>query len=333
MALNKSTLGLDTTSSDAIRSLFERQLLKRGLIQMVHGVMARKDTLGAMMGDTKIYRRFEALPLPTGPLTEGVNPGSRSKTRTDVKVTIMPYGDVIEDTSFYVHTQPEKVIAENVKLLGQQMGEYIDTLDRDNLANATSIVYRNGSATASVVDIINANTLERALRTLRNNRAMLTTPKIMPSQNQNTFPLGEGYWAVTHEDVIFDLYNVTGFRRPDEYGMPVGVMKGEAGMYKTGLRFLRSPQGFVALGAGAASTTVKNTAGNADVYSIFCMGEEAVVNLRLDKGNGGVITHAFGTSGVYDPLDLRMTTGWYKLYGTGILNALFFVEIQTAASL
>ena len=333
MATNVTTGFTDATSSDAIQSFYNKLLLVRGQIDLIHNMPMAKKPLARRQGLTMIFRRYEALPLATTTLTEGVNPSGRAKTKTDLSAVIRLFGDFIEDTDLLIATQPEAVQTENVELLGQQMGETIDEIDRDLYATATNITFANGTTTLTVTEIIDRNDLDRARRSLRNNRARVFSPMIMPSQKVGTGSISPSYWGLVHENVGFDLRHIEGFKKAADY--QGAKVTGEIGADENGIRFMSSPNGFLlagATGVTAAATDVQNTGGFADIYSIFVVGKDAVGAINLAM-NGGVITHAFGTSGVADPLNLRQTTGWKKYYTNIVLNQNFMQEIQVAVSL
>ena len=331
--LNLSSLFGDASSSDAIRSMFNRRLLERGQYEWIHGFVFRRESLMESNGDTMIFRRYPALSLPSGQLQEGVAPSPKVKTKVDVATTLKIYGDVIEDTAFLRRTQPEDVQAVNVDLLGQQMGEYMDQLDRNAFTTGTNLIFSNGASVAAVNTIVDADDLNRALRLLKNNKSKPFVPEITASVRIGTFPIRESWWALCDTNVEIDLWKLSDFRQVHEYGNSQSAIVGEIGSFKNGLRFLASPNGYVQLGAGATGgTSVQETSTNADVYSIFCVGQESVVGVDLANMNGGVIVKPFESGGPENPLNMRSTTGWIKYYTNAILNNAFFVTIHCAVS-
>ena len=182
MATNETASFTDTTSSDAIQSIFDRILLIRGTYHLIHNMPMKKKPLAQRNGKTIIFRRYDTLALATTALTEGMNPSGRAKTRTDISALIAIYGDFIEDTNLLITSQPEAVKAENVELLGQQMGETIDQIDRDLYATATQTVFSNGSALNGVTSVPDRNDTDRLHRLMKNNKAKEFVPMIMSSQ-------------------------------------------------------------------------------------------------------------------------------------------------------
>ena len=336
MGTNKTTAFTDGTSSDATQSFFDTLLLIRGQYALIHQVPMVQKSLARRSGKTMIWRRYTALSLATTALVEGENPAGRSKAKTDVFALIAPYGDFIEDTDMTIDTQPDPQTTENVELLGQQRGETFDQLYRDLLATGTSVTYANGTSVLTVSEIIDKNDLDRNYRMLKNNKAKPFSPMIMASQNVGTGPVMPSYWGMCHEDVAFDLRHTSDFLLTSEYSGKTGVVAGEFGADKNGVRFMASPNGHVTLGATGttiAATDVKNTASFADIYSIFVVGQQACAGVGLSGGNGGIIRKALGSAGSADPLNMKATVGWKQYDGRAVLNHSFFSVIRCAASL
>lgn len=336
MATNVTTSFTDGTSSDATQSFFNTLLLVRGTYALIHQVPVKKYNLARRSGKTMIWRRYSALSLATVALIEGQNPAGLAKAKTDIAATISQYGAFIEDTDMMMDTQPDAQSTENVELLGQQMGETFDQLYRDMWSDATNIVYASGTTTLTVDQIIDKNDLDRCHRLLRVNKARTFSPMIMPGQNIGTGSVMPSYWAMCDERVAFDLRHVDGFVIPVDYGSKTGVLTGEIGADKNGIRFLASPNGYYLAGATGvtiAATDVKNTASFADVYSIFVVGQEAAGGVNLANGNGGIIKKALGSAGAADALNMKQTIGWKKYDTRKLLNNDFLVEIQTCVSL
>ena len=326
----------DGTASDATQSLFNTLLLRRGLPMLIHQVGVKTYPLARRSGKTMIWRRFEELAVATTALTEGVNPSGKAKTKTDVSATIAAYGDFIEDSDFVLSTQPDPHAVENVELLGEQMGRTFDQLYRDTWAGFTNTTYANGTSTVTVSQIVDRNDLDRAYRALMGRNALKFTPMVMASQNIGTSPIMPAYWGMVDEDVAFDLRHLDGFVLTSEYAASTGVLEGEFGSDKNGIRFLSSSQGYVLAGATGvtiAATDVINTGGFADIYSIFIVGRDFGGGVSLAGDNGRVVTQPLGSAGAADPLEMRQTMGWKKYDSRAILNAAFAQEIQCAASL
>lgn len=334
--MNVTSQFTDSTSSDATQSLFNTLLLRRGLPMLIHQLGVKVYPLSRRSGKTMIWRRYEELAVATTPLSEGTNPSGKQKSKTDVSATINPYGDFIEDSDMVLGTQPDPQSVENVELLGEQMGRTFDVIYRDTWAGLTNTTFANGTTTATVTQKIDRNDLDRAYRALMVRNAMKFTPMIQAGPNEGTSSIMPAYWAMCHEDVAMDLRHVEGFVILSDYASKGGVIEGEFGADRNGIRFCSSSQGYVlpgATGVTAAGLDLKNTGGFIDVYSIFIVGRDFAGGVSLEGDNGRVITKALGSAGTEDPLDMRATVGWKKYDTRAILNQAFAQEIQCGASL
>ena len=138
-----------------------------------------------------------------------------------------------------------------------------------------------------------------------------------------------------HEDVAFDLRHIDGFLLVSEYAGKAGVVAGEFGADKNGIRFCSSSQGYVLAGASgttAAGTNVQNTSSYVDVYSVFVVGRDALGGVNLAGANGGIVRKSLTSGGTSDPLEMRSTVGWKKYDARAVLNQAFMQEIQVCAS-
>ncbi|MEW6096558.1 MAG: N4-gp56 family major capsid protein, partial [bacterium] len=99
------------------------------------------------------------------------------------------------------------------------------------------------------------------------------------------------------------------------------------------IRFVTSTQTKIWTGAGAATTSIKNTGGVADVYATLIFGTDAYGVTEI-RGNGvKTIIKDFGSSGTADPLEQRATAAWKAWYVAEILNDAFMVRVESGASL
>jgi N4-gp56 family major capsid protein len=290
-----------------------------------------------------MFRRYSNFSDATTALTEGVTPTSTSLSKTDVNATIALYGAYSEHTDMLADTQPEAVLQENIDILSQQMGETFDSLYFTNWGTATNTTFANGSATTAVNTLVTYADFSIALRELRNRKAKTFVPMMMAGTREDTGPVMPAYWCLITEDMLYDVRAFTTgsnqgtkFLLAAEYANSSGVLPGEAGALRDGIRFLVTPDGLVALGGGETGSQVtggvQETSDAADVHSAFLVGKDAAGGISLDVNNGGIIQHNVGSAGTADPLNQRSTVGWKKYDARLILNQDFFQEIQGAVS-
>jgi N4-gp56 family major capsid protein len=221
-------------------------------------------------------------------------------------------------------------------LLGEQEGYSMDAIDRDTAVAGTTIVYSNGAARTSVNTIVDFNDLDRAIRTLNNNGAETMVGGNNGTTTENTYPVMAAYPAITLPDVMFDLQNISGFKWSSEYR---GAAEGEMGRYKQ-LAFFPAPDPSALtagakkfLGGGASSTTVKNTTGTADVYTILIFGQNGFTKVPLSGKTSNFYAKPLGSAGTADPLEQVATIGWKTVSARLRTNENWLCRIECAASL
>ena len=344
MATNITTSFTDSNSNDAWQSLVDRRLLMRGTYQHHAMMFTHKKPLGSRNGKTVLFRRYTNLTPQTTALTEGVTPTPLAKAVTNVAITVAAYGAWIEDSDFLSGSLPEGTL-ENVDLLAQNMGETMDILYMTMWSGGTNITYSNGSAITSVNTLPVYEDYNRALRSIRNNKARKLSPAVGPSQKVGMGSIMPGYWCLCSESAYYDIRAGSTFKGkfflPENYGNSAALM-GEGGALDIGIRFLpindtdAALGSLIAAGGGAAdgdAAVIAETTAVADVHRSVIIGEQAAGSVSLGIGNGGVLKKALGSAGGADPLDQRSTMGWKKYDGRGILNQAFIQLVESAVSL
>lgn len=298
--------------SEEMMTYYEKVFLARAMGPQVFAEGAQKRGQSKNMGKTIRFTRYTPLATVTTPLTEGSNPAEVSISAANVDATLAEYGNVVNLSRFLSLTSIDANNKEKIELLGQNMGETLDELVREELVTgATDQFAGSGAAITDVAvsDVLSAAEIRKAVRTLKGNKAREYAGKfgfmgkIQPS---TTFDLqGDSVWqnAKTYSDVK-DLYN------------------GETGALH-GVRFLESKDGKVSSGAGAAS---------ADVYHNIIHGAEAfgVYDLEGDKPQLHIVPNTQLDSA--NPTGRTGKAGWAGSFVTKTLNGDWIVDVQTGAT-
>lgn len=343
MATQITTSFTDGTSSDAIQSFFNRRLLMRGIYSHYATMFTEKKSLGMRNGKTMIFRRYAAPSRQTTALTEAVTPTPLSKSKTDVAITVAPYGAWMENSDFLAMSQPEGLL-DDVEQLAQNMGETMDALYYIMWATGTNVTYSNGAAESSVNTLAVYEDFNKALRSLRNNKARRMSPVVQASQKVGTGGIQPGYWCMMSESMYYDVRAGSTFS--SKFFLPVnysngGALVDEGGALDIGIRILPVPDeamtagSMIVAGGGATggdASVIAETTNNADVHYAVIVGKQAAASVDLGKGNGGIIRKSLGSGGTADPLDQRQSIGWKKYDGRGILNQSFFQTVKAAVS-
>lgn len=349
MATQITTSFTDSNSNDAWQSLVDRRLLMRGVYNHFCQMFTTKKPLGARQGKTMMFRRYAAPSKQTTALTEGVTPTPISKSKTDVAATLAAYGAWMENSDFLELTLPEGTL-DDVDQLSQNMGETMDLLYAIMWASdVTNIVYSSGTSEGTVTSLAVYEDYNKAIRTLRNNKAKRMTPMVSGATKVGSGSIMPGYWMICSESQFYDIRGGDTFkgrfRLPSDYSSLGSALDGEGGALDVGIRILPVPDadlndssdsGLVTDDTGSSSidtNVVASTGGtSADVHYGVIIGQEAAASVSLGNDNGGIIRTALGSAQGADPLRQRSTIGWKKYDARTILNAAFMCHVATAVS-
>ena len=234
-------------------------------------------TLPKGRGITYTATRYNRIPLPYAPLSEGVPPIGETMTLTQVSATALQWGDKITITDVAELTIKHPLFNTAMNLMGLQIGETLDRNTFNSLMAFTQVNYVNTrGARGSLVagDVLNPHEVNRvsgALFTIGAPRFMgdeQTNIKVEPrggepkaGKDPRTNP---HYVAIVHPLVEQDMRENNSVVTAWSYSDLNKLYNDELGEWG-GLRFCRSNMvptftGVTALGAGSA--VVAGTSGN-----------------------------------------------------------------------
>ena len=283
-----------------------------------------------------IFRRYEALALATTALVEGVTPSGTKPTITDYTCTLSEYGDFIPYSGFMLDTHEDPILQEYGSLCVQQAAETVETLRWNVVKAGTAVGYTNGGIT-TVNTPINLNAQRTATAAMLRQRAKMITEVVSSSPAFRTEPVEAGIVAIHHTDLTNDIRNMQGYISTKQYAQGTKLFPGEHGAVED-VRYCRSVLYTPFAGAtgvyGGASTTMRNTGGFADVYSVLYISADAYGIVPLKGSNAmSLIAHNPGSSGTGDPLNQRGTLGWRVAQTSIILNDNWLYRLHCAATL
>jgi len=311
MAENLTT----TTQVDpAVAIFYDRVLLKRGVPYLVHDNWSQRRNVPKKAGDTIKFRRYSALTVATTPLYEGVTPPGQQLAKTDLTAKVSQYGDFVHITDIVDLTVEDAVLTEAAELLGEQMGETMDTLIRDILAACAS------SYTPTDKKVSDTN-IQYVVKLLIGNKAKMITSVVTASTGVGTKPVRPAFFGIMHSDLLSDLEDSTdcpSFKPTSEYPAQTPVIEGEWGATKN-VRWVITQNGHV--------TTVSPK------YWTMIIGKNAYGTTTIDGSSVKNIVKAFGSGGTTDPLNQRATSGWKSMFVCRILNDNFMhlLKVDLAA--
>ena len=206
-------------------------------------------TLPKGRGVTYTATRYNRVPLPFAPLSEGVPPVGELMTIQQVTASALQWGDKITITDVAELTIKHPLFKKAIELTGLQVAETLERNTFNNLLGFTQINYVNSRGSrASLVagDVMNIHELNRAyaqLVTLGAPRFMgdeMTDTKVeadaggrTASNNPRTMP---HYVAVMHPFVIADLRENQAIQTAWSYSDINRLYNSEAGEW-SGIRF------------------------------------------------------------------------------------------------
>lgn len=310
-------------------------LLKRHDAEMILEKFGQTFPLPSKSTIVAKFRRYEALPLATTALVEGVTPAGTKPTITDYTATLEEFGDFIPYSGFMLDTHEDPILQEYGSLCVQQAAETVETLRWNKIKAGTQVGYANGGITTVNTPISLA--LQRtATAALLRQRGHYITEVVSSSPDFRTEPVEPGFVAIHHPDVTNDIRNMQGYIPAKQYAGQTTLFPGEHGSVED-VRYCRSVLFTPYLGSsgvyGGASSTMRNTGGFADVYPVIYLSKDAYGIVPLKGSNAlSLIAHNPGSSGTNDPLNQRGTLGWKVAQTSLILNDLWLFRAMVAVT-
>ena len=227
---------------------YERALIERLLPQLHAYNDAQKSVLPHNSGTTVNWRKFNALAIPTDPLTEGVTPEGKSLSVTAITGEAQEYGDFVRISNRLAKAGMDKAMTEASILCGEQAALLIDTVVLSAMKAGAKNYTTSGKMTSEVV--------RKIVLELKKN-------------NARRFPDGY-YHAIITPAQAFELMGEkdSGWIDAAKYGSIKKLLKGELGELH-GVRFMESTNADMAYIYGADSYGVVDMEGGAGKPSII----------------------------------------------------------------
>lgn len=293
---------------------YEKVFLARAEYEYIFSQGAQMRTQPANEGKSVVFTRHTPLATATTALTEGTNPAEVSLTATNVTATLVEYGNTVKISRFLDLTSIDRNNKEKIEVVGQNMGETLDELTRNELFTGATTQFAGSKAALTdvgVTDILNVSELRRAVRTLKLAKARRYQDRIAP------------WLGKVGPNTSYDLTTDSTFLSADIYDNGAEKLyNGELGKI-LGVRLIESPNQTETVDAGASS---------ADIFSNFIHGSDAFgcIDLVGDKPQLYIIPHTKIDSG--NPAGRFSTVAWAASYVTKTLNAAWLINIKTGAT-
>jgi N4-gp56 family major capsid protein len=295
------------------------------------------------------WERIENLVPVSTPLTPITT--ESFPTRTGVVPVIVPvvatvakYGNVIAWEEDLDLATVNARAANWVAKIGENAGRSINVVARNTWDAETTTKFSGGATSTATVDtLLQRGDIQFAENAIARKDGMRFMPITFGNTNIGTGPIRASYVGLTHVDCEQMIRDIPGALMAPEYGNQVTLHPGEFA-YADGVRWISSSFAPVAAGGGAASTTVRNTGGQADVYTSFIYGKEALGSVGLGERHIKeiyetgtriptieLIQKALGSAGAADALNERGTIGWKGWAVFKVLNGDWFQKLEHAA--
>lgn len=305
-----------------VQVYYDKVFLDRAKIELRHDFGAQVKNVPLNSGAVVRWTRFSPLALITTSLSEATNPAEVAMTATQVSATLAEYGNVTNVSSLFSMTQIDVDLKEHIEVHGQNAGESIDVLIRNELHSGATVQIVAGATLITDIhqtDIFTGLEVRKAVRTLKLNKAQrfesgLFRGIIGPASSYDLF--GNSEWLDAHRYTTSDA-----------------IERGVVGKLH-GVEFVETNNQYVALSGGfSGSPVTAASAGVANVYSTFIFGKNAygVVNLGSITAPTVIVKNP-GPNDTSNPLNMFSTVGWKMPFATKTLNATWLIEVKTSTS-
>lgn len=301
------TMGTLTNES---KTFYDLKLLERALPELVHGQFGQQRNIPPHQGILIQWRKFASLAATTRTLTEGTPPPAHSLSISTVSATVPQYGAVVDGSEIVATQTIDNVLTEVAMLLGENMGQTLDLIDRAALNAGTTVQFANTAASRTDVGsgmFLDAGEIREAVRTLK--RA-----------NAKTHTAGR-FIAIIHPDTWADLMGdgdiLDAFQFAGTRGAANPVFTGELGDF-LGVKFVESTNAKIWASAGLSG---------ADVYSTLFIGANAYGITELDAHSAQ--TYFVPPGGTHtDPLAQYWRNGWKAAHRCKILEETYMLRVE-----
>ena len=226
-----------TLLSPAIQTIWSKEILFQAMpVLRFEQFAVKKTELGVMPGLTVNFMRYNNLPIPSGPLVEGIRMKTHGITAQQYRITVAEQGFAIAVSELLLNASFDDVMASASRLLGRNMALYMDEQARQTIQSASSVVYgyKNDGTTdlTTGYGIYNRGTQGTA-GTIGGGGFHLTPAAIKDAvlelSSKNIPRLGETYVCFIHPSQSRQLRDTPEFIEVTKYAAPGNFMLGEIG--------------------------------------------------------------------------------------------------------
>jgi N4-gp56 family major capsid protein len=301
---------------------YDKVFLDRAKIELRHDFGAQVRNVPMNSGAVVRFTRFSPLALVTSALSEATNPAETAMTATNVSATLAEYGAVTNVGSLFSMTQIDEGLKEHVEVHGQNAGESIDRLIRQELASGATTQIATGATLATDImttDVFSGVEIRKAVRTLKKNKAQ---------KFENGY-----YRGIIGPDTAYDLFGDSEWLDAHRYTTSDAIERGVIGKLH-GVEFVETNNQHKDVSAGLSGSPVTATsAGVVTVYSNFIFGKNAYGVINLGSiSTPKIFVKNPGANDTSNPLDMFSTVGWKMPFAVKTLDSSWLINVKTGAT-
>jgi N4-gp56 family major capsid protein len=285
---------------------YESVFLDRAQYELVNAEGGQKKSMQSNLGKSIVFTRYTPLATVTTALSEAANPSEVDLTAANVSTVLSEFGTTVKIGKFLSLTSIDANNKEKIEVVGQNMGETLNELVRNELDNGTvQLAGAKSNITAvAASDTFNAAEVQKAVRTLEGNKAMV-------------YPDGF-YIGKVQPFTKYDLIGTTTWINAKTYSDVKDLYKGEMGeLYQ--VRFLNNKNG-------------KTTASTVTVYHNYIHGANAFGVYDLEQDQPKLYIKTPGDQDTSNPANRYSTVAWAGAFVTKILNSNWSLVVKTGAT-
>ena len=303
-----------------MKTFYERRLIDQALPALVHDQFGDSYPIPANNGKTIEFRKYDALPKATTPLTEGVTPEGQALTVTTVTAEVHQYGGWVPLTDMVQMTTIDNNVVQATSVLASQSGRTMDTIVRYILAGGTNVIYA-----PKVSDGVETPVSSRAgLDATAQLTVDLIEQAVAQLKVQNADPIGSAggsYVCIIHPYATYDIKRDPNWMEAHKYASPDEIFEGEIGKINN-VRFVETSEAKIWTGTGCPSGLA--------VFGTLVLGAHAYATTELEGGGLQHIVKQLGYGD--DPLNQRASVGWKAVKTAERLSEQYMVRIESCSA-
>src|SRR5262245_45743087 len=228
-----------TMMGPAIQTIWSKEILFQSMpVLRFEQFAVKKTELGQLPGLTVNFMRYNNLPIPNGPLLEGVRMKTHAISAQQYAITVAEQGFAVAVSELLLNASFDDVMASASRLLGRNMALYMDGQARATLQRATSVVfgYTKPTAINQGYGVYEPGTPAANVAAVAANgsTAFYLTPYTVKDAvevlaSKNVSRLGETYVSFIHPHQSRRLRDTPEWIEVTKYAAPGNFMLGEIG--------------------------------------------------------------------------------------------------------